>query len=150
MAKKLNWGSGIAIFYGVFFITVLLFVFYTFYLNWDLVTEDYYKKEITYQEQIDKKIRTEKLSKNIFINFLEKEKKIKIVFPEKFSDENMEGIILLYRPSNAALDKKIDLELNAQGMQTIDCKNLHPGNWRIKISWTFNNVQYYYEQQIIL
>lgn len=150
MKIKFNWGYGIALFYSLFFAALVIFVIFTFYLNWDLVTENYYKDEIEYQKQIDRKKRAEMISQNIFVNLQREKNEIIIAFPEEFKNKELTGTISLYRPSNAELDKKIPILLNSNGLQKLNIEKLQKGNWRIKITWTVNEAEYYHEKQIVI
>ena len=51
---KFNWGTGNFIFIVVFFIVIFSFIYYTTTQQINLVEEDYYEKEIKFQEQIDR------------------------------------------------------------------------------------------------
>ena len=62
---KFNWGHGIAAFIGFFFIAIFSFIFFTLQFETNLVEEDYYPKEIAYQEKIDKMHNTELLKEKI-------------------------------------------------------------------------------------
>ncbi|MCK5074773.1 MAG: FixH family protein [Calditrichia bacterium] len=150
MKIKFNWGYGIALFYSLFFAALVIFVIFTFYLNWDLVTENYYKDEIEYQKQIDRKKRAEMISQNIFVNLQREKNEIIIAFPEEFKNKELTGTISLYRPSNAELDKKIPILLNSNGLQKLNIEKLQKGAKGIKITWTVNEAEYYHEKQIVI
>ena len=53
---KFNWGTGIVLAFAAFIVFILYFVVLSTRdpaSNHDLVTEDYYKKELKYQEDLD-------------------------------------------------------------------------------------------------
>jgi hypothetical protein len=50
---KLNWGTGIAIFYGLFMVIMITFVVMSRNVDHSLVMEDYYEADINYQEHKD-------------------------------------------------------------------------------------------------
>jgi len=60
---KLNWGTGIAIFIGLFIITMVGMVFKAGQQSHELVTTDYYAKELDFQHLLEK----EKLTSTIGI-----------------------------------------------------------------------------------
>ena len=62
---KFNWGTGITIFFLSFVVFMLFMAYKCFQTDFDLVTEDYYAKELVYQETI-KKLNNEK---NLDISF---------------------------------------------------------------------------------
>ena len=66
--------------------------------NHDLVTEEYYKKEINYQEEIDAEKNAQLLSENIEVKT--SSKGVEIYFPKDLKFKEIKGIINFYRPSN--------------------------------------------------
>ena len=57
MKIKINWGTGIVIAIVLFIAFILSFVYKTIFMEeyeHHLVSEDYYKDELHYQEEIDK------------------------------------------------------------------------------------------------
>lgn len=59
---KLSWGTGIAIFYSVFVIVLVFVVVKSTSIDNALVTDDYYKKDLEYQTQIDKQVNSQGLA----------------------------------------------------------------------------------------
>nr|MDA3928246.1 FixH family protein [Prolixibacteraceae bacterium] len=66
--KKLNWGHGIFIAIAVMIFSLLTLVFFTVNQKIELVTEDYYPKELKYQEEIQKQKQTQQLQGKIEIS----------------------------------------------------------------------------------
>ena len=62
MKLKLSWGTGIVISFVVFMSSTLAVVIYLMNQDVDLVTRDYYKKELAYQDQIERIERTNKMA----------------------------------------------------------------------------------------
>jgi len=144
---KINWGTGILIFILVFLATIISFVVFTTTQKINLVEEDYYPKELNFDEQIDKNTNTAGLDEKI--NFIILDSLILIDFPDFFDAKTVEGSILVYRPSddNADLLYKIDLDTN--GYQFIPTKTLLKGKYILKIDWTCEKVNYFQEKVII-
>ncbi|MBL0145087.1 MAG: FixH family protein [Chitinophagaceae bacterium] len=61
----MNWGYKILIVYGAFVAGILFMVFKSSTSKMDLVTTDYYAKELKYQDKIDEKGRTNALSEEV-------------------------------------------------------------------------------------
>lgn len=145
--KNISWGTGIVI-------AIITFVFFTltttiFLMNQkvDLVTEDYYKKGLDYQKQIDSEQRTNQYSDQIKINF--DAEFVSIEFPASLQSNQIKGEILFYRPSDSELDFIIPLRLDNQ-KQVIPVASIKKGFWRIKINWNYGNNSYYKESVINL
>jgi len=50
---KMNWGTGILVLIILFFITMFVMVYIAFNQRVDLVTKNYYEKELAYQKDIN-------------------------------------------------------------------------------------------------
>jgi hypothetical protein len=142
----MNWGIKIAIFYGGFVVVVLASVFFAMTQRVDLVTDNYYEKELKYQEQIDKAQRTKTLKEKTEIQLYERQVKIKLpVIPDK---NNSKDYILFYKPSDPLKDFKVAIASDSLGFQTIPIEKLLKGYWKIKLNWTSGGVEYYDEGMI--
>ena len=144
---KLNWGKGIIVVYTVFMIIVLGTVAFTTTVDVDLVADDYYEQEIKYQNEIDKKDRTNKLTEQVEI-ILEKEN-LKISYPKIFANR-VSGKINFYRPSDEKLDLILDIKTDTTGLQYVPIEKLTKGLWKIKVDWSHSNEQYLNEKIIVI
>ncbi|RLD37363.1 MAG: hypothetical protein DRI83_04035 [Bacteroidetes bacterium] len=142
MKIKINWGTGILIFLVIFFIAIFSFVYFSFQLQINLVEDDYYPKEITYQKQIDKMHNLEVLGEKISIR---KEEGILILtFPEVHKSK-FEGKIHIYRPSDAGMDKVLEIVTDQNNRQFIPVDQLINGKYILKIDWVCEGTGYYQE-----
>lgn len=146
--KKINWGTGIVIAF-IAFITFILYFVIAMNTNkkydHDLVTEDYYKEELNYQNDIDKQKNANTLSENISYNLTAEG--IVIQFPKEFEIEKITGKVFLYRPSNKQLDFEIPISLSNTYLLIPD-KSLVDGRWNIKIDWQYNGKSYLFKEAI--
>lgn len=142
----MNWGIKIAIFYGGFVAIVLASVFFAMTQKVDLVSDNYYEKELKYQEQIDKSQRTKSLKEKTEIQLLNSQ--IKIKFPNLPDKNYTKNSILLYRPSDPSKDLKISISTDSLGVQVIPVEKLISGFWKIKLNWITNETEYYDESII--
>ena len=143
---KISWGTGILITIIIFMsITVLTGVFL---MNQDvqLVTENYYEKDLKYQQQIDKLNRTAALEEKVEIIF--DGLNVEVIFPSSFTEDKISGEIYFYRPSDKSKDFIIQLTLNSEAGQIIPVTRIDKGFWRIKLSWTSDGIEYYNERAI--
>lgn len=146
---KWNWGTGI-IFAILSFISFILYFVITMSTDkkysHDLVTDDYYAKEMVYQTEIDAETNTHNLTEKI------DSKKVsngwQITFPKKFESTKTKGTIALYRPSNQQLDFEIPLAFVGSKMH-IPHKRFVRGRWNITIQWTYEGKLYLYKQKIV-
>lgn len=142
---KINWGYKLVISLVIFAGIMATMVTLAMKERIDLVSRDYYREEIEYQDQIDSYQNTLNESA-IDINIDQTEKLLKLKF-NHFLDS---GEIHLFRPSNAEEDIRIKIQINEQGNQVIPYGNLNAGFWRIKINWIANSNSYYFEKELNL
>ena len=146
---KWNWGTGIVV--GmVTFISFIMYFVITMSVNkkysHDLVTEDYYAKEIAYQKEIDAETNTKNLKENI-IGKRTKEGWL-ITFPEELKPSEIKGKIFLYRPSNQKLDFELPIVLSSPNLLIPD-KKMVSGRWNITIEFNYKNNAYLYKKAIV-
>lgn len=145
---KLNWGTSIVIAFVAFISFILFFVVRMstdYRADHDLVTEDYYKATLEYQEEINAeqnansnaKLHVEKTSEGLMLNF-----------PENLSPENIKGTVSLYRPSNKNLDFDVIISLSKPHLLIPD-KQLLDGRWNIKVAWEYEGEIYLHKESIV-
>jgi len=143
--KKFSWGTGIFIAYTVFVIVILTFVYVMMNKSVDLVAENYYDKEIKYQEQINKINNTERLKEKLAFQYSNGQ--IELDFPKLGA---VNGDISFYRPSDPGEDFKVHIKADQNNKQVINAVSLQKGFWKIQIDWSVNGVPYFNEESIIL
>ena len=146
---KLNWGTGIVIAFIGFISFIMYFVINMNTdkkLDHDLVTEDYYKQELKYQNDIDKEKNAKTLSANL--KWQKTENGMLISFPENLEPSNISGKVFLYRPSNKQLDFETTISLSNHNLLIPD-KRLLDGRWNIKIDWSYKDTNYLYKEEIV-
>lgn len=145
---KINWGTGIVIAFGLFMVFILSFVYKVQsnqkYDN-ELVTEEYYKKEATVQNDIEKKQNANALVNLVVIK--EVEKGIQVAFPKDFDYSKINGKVSVYRPSSQKLDFEIPISLSSSYL-LIPKSNLTGGLWDITVDWTYAGVDYMNKETI--
>ncbi len=147
---KFNWGTGIIIAF-VCFISFIMFFVVNMNINkkydHDLVTEDYYKQELEYQNDINKESKAKNLVNNVTVE--KNEKGLLIVFPEDFEAKDISGKVILYRPSNKHLDFEMPISLINDHNLIVPNELLLSGRWNIKIDWTYKEDKYMFKKLIV-
>ena len=145
---KINWGTGIVIAFALFMSFILYFVFKvqsdTKYDN-ELVTEEYYKKEIRVQSDIQNVQNANDLKVKVVI--ANTEKGIQITFPKDLDFKKIKGTVSLYRPSNQKLDFETSISLSSSDL-LIPKNNLVGGLWDITVEWNYDGKTYLNKEQI--
>ncbi len=144
----MNWGYRVTALYISFVIMMLVLVSMAVKQDFDLVSPDYYRQEIEYQNRIDKINNTQKLKEPLTFQIDDEAKQIHVQFPKNLNAPN--GKILLYRPTDSKKDVLIDVATDTGNTQSIDIAALQKGLWRIKIDWAANDITYYNEEVIVI
>ena len=149
MKLKISWPASIIIAITAFIVFILSYVYKaTFMPAYDhhLVSEDYYKDELNYQQEIDKLNAATNLKENVTINKVENG--LLISFPEEFEPSQIKGTIRFQRLSNSKIDFQLPIELKTSDFLIAD-ENLVDGRWNVKIEWSVNNNTYLFKEKIM-
>jgi hypothetical protein len=140
----MNWGKGIIITMAAFMSFILFMVFTLMSKSTDLESEDYYKKEIEYEQEMNALKNASQLKENAKINLTEEF--IVVVLPTKEDVSNVQ--IALFRPDN----KKKDKVLNEHNSKTIMiAKNtLLKGHYNIAIRYEVNSKKILQKEEIMI
>ncbi|MET2985180.1 FixH family protein [Aureibaculum conchae] len=148
MRIKINWGWAMVIVMAAFMIFILQFVYRSLAddtLEHHLVSEDYYKDELYYQQEIDKMNNASKLSQNVKVE--KAGRGMLVTFPDTMDLEKIKGTIYFQRPSDKRIDFKREIVLNENTMLIEDDKLIN-GRWNIKIDWKFEDEEYLFKKDI--
>ncbi|MEM1258131.1 MAG: FixH family protein [Bacteroidota bacterium] len=145
---KFNWGTGIVLTFVGFISFIMYFVVRMNTENradHELVTEEYYERELGYQKEIDAEKRAIDLKATL--NISKTEKGLLIQFPKNFKPENITGKVSLYRPSNRHLDVNFPLSLSNTHLLIPD-NRLVDGRWDIAIEWNYDGNGFLHKEKI--
>jgi nitrogen fixation protein FixH len=134
---KINWGTGIILAFIGFISFILFFIIRMSTddrANHDLVTEGYYKAELTYQNDMDAAANAEALSEKVQLHRIGEG--ILIQFPKEMDYSKINGMVSLYRPSDKLLDFEIPVNLSNSQL-LIPTQRLQPGRWDVRVSFTY-------------
>ncbi len=143
---KINWGTAIVLVFIGFISFILYFVVRMNTekkFEHDLVTEDYYKQELAFQQEINAEENGNALENNV--KFKKIAEGLLVTFPKDKNYTKLSGTISLYRPSNKKLDFKIPITL--QSSEILVPKNqLIEGRWNITVNWEYDNISYLFKE----
>jgi hypothetical protein len=139
----MNWGYKILFVYALFVLGIMLLVIKSSSQKMDLVTTDYYEKELVFQQRIDEGKRVDSLSSPV--NCEIKNRYLFITFPKDFNGKKITGKAVLYCPSDESKDVSHDFstEDNALVVQVGEA-----GNYELHLSWKADGISYYLEKKI--
>jgi hypothetical protein len=144
------WPLGIVTAFVFFILGTVALIAISVSSSTDLVSADYYEKEIRYQGQLDRLSRAQSLPARATAAYDGARHAIQISLPREHANSGAQGDVHLYRPSAAGLDQRVELRLDAEGLQTLDAANLRPGLWKVKVSWTVAGHDYAIEETVIV
>ena len=144
---KVSWGNKLFIFFIIFGISMGTLVYKCFQTNYDLVSKEYYKDELAYQQVIDGSVHASSREFEIVIRQANGE--TEIFFPGSLHDKIVSGSTLFYFPQDAKHDFKVTLDKGDDTVQIVK-HEFYPGNYVAKISWSVDGKPYYTEQAINL
>jgi nitrogen fixation protein FixH len=144
----INWGNKLLIVFALFGTMIIILVYKAVHSNYDLVSKEYYKDELNYQQIIDGTNRANGLTTALQIK--QQQQQINIQLPVEMKGVASKGTILFYCASDSRKDKQFDLKVNAAGNQQINAMQLLPGNYQVKISWQAKGKNYYSQQSFIV
>ncbi|QQS36845.1 MAG: FixH family protein [Ignavibacteriales bacterium] len=143
MKLKFNWGTGIVISMLVFMIATTGMMILFINQKVDLVTDNYYDKELKFQQQIDKVNNTNNLKEKIELKY--ESQLVRIKFPQSYISLNPAGELFFYRPSDIKKDFKIPLSIDSTGLQVIPFTSHDKGYWKVQLHWSMQSSEYFNE-----
>lgn len=144
------WPYAIAGYFALAIIGIAIFITWAVKQNMDLVRADYYEHEILFQKQIDAANRSRAFGSELAITYDSHDSLVRVRLPAAHVGGRFTGNAHLYRPSDAKLDRSVELKPDRAGKQIIDAANLAPGLWKVRLDWTANGEAFVFERTIIV
>lgn len=108
-----------------------------------LVSKQYYQEEVRFQEQIDRMENASALLHRPLVTLNGRT----LILSLRQHEEVTSGKMVLFRPSDARLDRVFELEAR-NDPQSFALDGMASGMYRVKLEWTMNNREYYQEHII--
>ncbi len=113
-----------------------------------MVSDNYYERELKFQEQIDSTARAQQSGATIRMDAAAG--KLWLAVPAQQVAQQFSGSIEFYRPSSPALDTQLPFTPGTDGAQAVDLSKLVPGRWDVHVTWSAGGKQYYLEQKLAI
>lgn len=143
----MNWGYKILIVYAIFILGIVSMVIKSSTQNTDLVTTDYYAKELKYQQKIDEMKRVSALSAPV--EYTIKEQTLIIKFPKDFAGKRLSGEVVLYCPADKQKDFKQNFSIQDEIVR-VQLPQTSSGLYELHLGWQHDGITYYFEKKIFL
>jgi FixH protein len=144
----MNWGNKILLVFLVFAAGMFYLVYRSMHVNYELVSKEYYKDEIRYQDIIDASKRASALSKKIKVS--QNGDVIAVQLPEEMKNEKVTGVMWFYCAADERKDRRISMQPDEHGAQQITKTGFVPGSYVVKFDWTSKNTRYYAEEPLTI
>jgi hypothetical protein len=133
------WPMGVAMAYGAFAAAMIGFTIWTTGQREELVSKDYYAREVTHQTHIDAVARARPLPVRLNLTAAG----LTLESPPGLASVSTNVVVSLYRPSSAALDRLLPSAFDPAGSRLIPLEPaLAPGFWRASVRWNMNGQDY--------
>lgn len=142
----MNWGTGIAIAYGIFAISMVGVVVASTRHNPGLVQKNYYDLDIHYQKRLDGKHNTAALAALPTATYVTERKEISVMLPEGMATAH--GQVKYYRAAQIDDDFAKNFENTTHIVS--DASQLTPGRWHIEVEWEVEGKPYFWETVVFV
>jgi len=143
----MNWGYRLTIFFTAFVALIGTLVYKAMNSRFDLVSKDYYKDELHYQERINAMANSAQLGA---LNVTQDSMFVTITLPGSLKGQPAKGDLLFYCKTDATKDRVIPLAINEDGVQVISKKLLPAKQYLVKANWQSGDKSYYIEKEVAL
>lgn len=143
----MNFGGKIVILYLSFVALILTLVFNCYSMDVDLVSKDYYAQEINFQQKINATNNEKDLKSSI--THVVNGKSIILSIDSALLSNDFSGTVTFFRPSDSKKDVSFKMNF-INNEQVIDAKDLIHGAYKLQLSWTSNQKNYFKEEVIFI
>jgi nitrogen fixation protein FixH len=146
--KKLSWGTGIVLVIAGFFIVMAVMITIAMTHGTDLVTENYYDKELKYQDRITSVRRTAAIKD--CIRMTQDGGILIVTIAGEATSSDLAGSIVFYNPADKRKDFAVAMALDSARSQRIATATIAKGLWKVQASWTAHGGEYFSEQPLVI
>ena len=139
-----NWGTGIAIVIIVSASLMIFLVYKSMNVQFEMAEKDYYAEELKHEGKMIAAKNAATFSSPLTIN--ETEDYLVIQFPQECVNKEINGTLVLYRPSAEDKDVALPFQPDKNGVIMVDKHRLIKGKYELKANWEMNNTAYNIEK----
>ncbi|UOQ51139.1 FixH family protein [Hymenobacter cellulosivorans] len=116
----------------------------------DLVSPDYYKQELAYQQRMENAARTAALPAPVQVLLDAEAQRLTLTLPTPLAGQAVQGQVHFFRPSDQQRDFSLPLQVGPDNQQHINTAKMQPGYWRVRLDFTAGGQAYFVERNITL
>lgn len=143
----MNWGNKLVVVFIVFGSFIGYLVYRAVTTKYDLVSKDYYKDELRYQDKIDRIKNASKISE---VKVQQDAEAVIIHLPQEQKGYAITGDVFFYCITDDRNDYHTNLQVDSTNSQIFLKKSLQKGAYELKINWQLGKEIYYSEQKLLI
>lgn len=140
----MSWGNKLVVVFVAFVGLIATLVYSAMNTKFELVTKDYYKEELRYQEKIDGAANAKAAGP---LTLSQDAATITLGLPVSLSGSVAEGEAWFYCKTDAQKDRRLPVKIE-EGRYSFDKDSLAKGNYELKLQLVSAGEQYYYREFI--
>ena len=148
--KRSIWPYAIVAVFVLFAIYIGSMVYQAMQTDVNLVSADYYQKELAHQQRIDAVARAAALPTPVQIRHEPARQRLTLQLPAALAGQAVAGQVHFFRPSNQNLDFTVPLRPAADMQQSINTRKMALGFWRVQLEFTAGGRAYFIEQDLTI
>lgn len=141
---RISWGNKIILMYVGFVIMILSMVIMSMREKVDMVTSDYYEKELHFQRQIEAAAHFR--ASGAGVSIVQSHGELLLKFQGEVWPKAGSMVLQFYRPSDQSLDFEVPFSAGPYAQQRIVHPTLTKGLYKVKAAWTFQGREYFFEE----
>jgi len=139
----MTWGNKLLVAFLFFGALIGTLVYKCMSQNFELVSKDYYKDELRYQDKIDGTNNANKLSN---VQLAQTDREVSIRLPKELDGLAVNGEAWFYCATNSLNDRKIPVQVNEEGLMKVEKSKLAKAHYQVKLNWQNGDEKFYNEQ----
>jgi hypothetical protein len=136
----MSWGNKLVFVFIAFAALIGTLVYKAVNTKFELVSKDYYKDELRYQDKIDGVANAAAAGD---ISIVQQDGTIQLQLPATLQNAAVEGEAWFYCKTNASHDKRFSLKMDS-GTQTFNTGDFEKDSYELKLQFTSGGSQYFY------
>jgi hypothetical protein len=142
--RTMSWGNKLVIVFVAFAALMGILVYKAVNTKFELVTKDYYKDELRYQDKIDGAANASAAGN---ITLVQDGSTISLSLPSSLSNTLVEGEAWFYCKTKAVNDQRISIRTE-NGKYIFNLSNFAKDSYELKLQFTSGDKKYYYTELI--
>lgn len=143
----MNWGNKLVVVFIVFGAFIGYLVYSAVNTKYDLVSKDYYKDELRYQDKINSQNNAAKISD---VKIEQDAEAVIIHLPKEQKGFSVTGDVFFYCITDEQKDYHIALQVDSANQQIVMKKNLQKAAYNVKINWQLGKEPFYFEEKLLI